>query len=484
MPAEPASLSATAALAETPGASQTAASPTTAAARPAAAARRAAQTRKLLDAPIAPTLALLAAPNVVAVAAQTAVSMAEAWYVSRLGIDALAGLALVFPLVTMMQMMSAGAMGGGGASAVARALGAGDTARAETLLVHIIVIAAAMAALFSFVILGFGRLMFSALGGQGEVLSQALAYSSVIFSGAVAVWVMNMLASAIRGTGNMVVPATVILTVAALQVGLGGALILGIGPFPQLGIAGAGAAQVIAFGLGGLFLIGYLRSGAGGLQLRLRGVRLEWRHFHEILRVGLLACISALLTCVTIIVVTGLVARFGPAALAGYGIGARLEFLLIPIVFGIGAALTAMVGTNVGAGNWPRARRVAWTGAAMAGVVVGAIGLTVGLWPDLWIGIYTTDPGVLAAGRTYLSIVGPAYVFFGVGMALYFASQGAGRMRWPLIAGVLRLVVAIGGGWLAAGVFGLDGLFGAVAIGMALFGTVIAASIALGSWRG
>jgi len=459
--------------------------PETAAARPGVAAtRRAAMTRRLLDAPIAPTLLGLAAPNVVAVAAQTAVSMAEAWYVSRLGIDSLAGLALVFPLVTMMQMMSAGAMGGGGASAVARALGAGDTAKAEALLLHIIVIAAGMAALFSVVILGFGRIFFGALGGRGAVLDQALAYSTVIFAGAIAVWVMNMLASAIRGSGNMLIPAAVILSVAAVQVALGGALVLGIGPFPQLGIAGAGAAQVIAFGLGGVFLIAYLRSGAAGLTLRLRGVRLQWALFREILRVGLLACISALLTCVTIIVVTGLVARFGAAALAGYGIGARLEFLLIPIVFGIGAALTAMVGTNVGAGNWPRARRVAWTGAAIAGAVVGAIGLTVGLWPDLWIGIYTRDPGVLDAGRTYLRIVGPAYVFFGFGMALYFASQGAGRMRWPLIGGVLRLVVAIGGGWLAASAFGLDGLFVAVAIGMALFGTVIAASIALGTWRG
>src|SRR5690606_37188068 len=166
--------------------------------------------------------------------------------------------------------------------------------------------------------------------------------------------------------------------------------------------------------------------------------RLRWALFREILRVGLPACLSSLLTCATIIVITGLVARFGAAALAGYGIGARLEFLLIPIVFGVGAALTARVGTNVGAGDWPRARRLAWTGAAMAGAVVGAIGFTVGVWPDLWIGLYTQDAAALDAGRTYLRIVGPAYVFFGFGMALYFASQGAGRMRWPVMAGVLR----------------------------------------------
>src|SRR3546814_5965516 len=102
-----------------------------------------------------------------------------------------------------------------------------------------------MAVLFTVVIPGFGRYFFTALGGRGAVLDHALAYSTVIFSGAFAIWLMNMLASAIRGSGNMLVPAAVILTVAALQVGLGGALVLGWGPFPRLGIAGAGVAQEI-----------------------------------------------------------------------------------------------------------------------------------------------------------------------------------------------------------------------------------------------
>src|SRR5690606_13968758 len=205
----------------------------------------------------------------------------------RLGIDALAGLALVFPLVTMMQMMSAGAMGGGGASAVARALGSGDTAKAEALLLHIVVIAACMAGLYTLVILGLGRWFYMVPGGTGAVLEQALTYSGVIFAGAVAIWIMNMLASAIRGSGNMLVPASTILIVAALQVGLAGALVLSWGPFPALGIAGAGAAQVTAFGLGGLWLLTYLGSGAAGLRLRLGGVRLRWALFREILRVGL-----------------------------------------------------------------------------------------------------------------------------------------------------------------------------------------------------
>src|SRR3546814_20032794 len=126
-----------------------------------------------------------------------------------------------------------------------------------------------MAVLFTVVIRGFGRYFFTALGGRGAVLDHALAYSTVIFSCAFAIWLMNMLASAIRGSGNMLVPVAVILTVAALQVGLGGAMVLGWGPFARLGIAGSGVAQVIDLGAGGVASLASVQPGHGRLHLPL-----------------------------------------------------------------------------------------------------------------------------------------------------------------------------------------------------------------------
>src|SRR5262249_36016972 len=136
-------------------------------------------------------------------------------------------------------------------------------------------------------------------------------------------------------------------------------------------------------------------------------------------------------------------------ALAGYGMGARLEYIQIPLVFGVGAALVAMVGTNVGAGRLARAERVAWVGAGLAGGVTGAIGLPVAGFPQAWMGLFTARPAILGIGSAYLRVVGPAYGFFGVGLALYFASQGAGQLAWPLLAGFARLCIAAAGGWLA-----------------------------------
>ena len=120
---------------------------------------------------------------------------------------------------------------------------------------------------------------------------------------------------------------------------------------------------------------------------------------------------------------------------------ARLEYLLVPLVFGLGAPLVALVGTNIGAGQRERALRIALAGGAIAFAVTEAIGVAAAMWPQAWLGLFSADPHVLETGSAYLRIVGPAYGFFGLGLALYFASQGAGRLFWPLSAGFLRMLV-------------------------------------------
>src|SRR5204862_1064934 len=182
------------------------------------------------------------------------------------------------------------------------------------------------------------------------------------------------------------------------------------------------------------------------VRLSLRTIRFQQTLFGDILRIGAPSLVNNIQTNLTVVLLTALVGSFGTFALAGYGVGARLEYLQIPLVFGFGSALVAMVGTNVGAGNLARAERIAWVGAALAASVTGAIGLIVALAPQLWMGLFATEPAVLAAGSTYLRIVGPFYGFFGLGLALYFASQGAGRLAWPLAAGFIRVIVAAAGG--------------------------------------
>ena len=444
------------------------------------------RTRRLLEGPVAATLLRLAAPNVLVMVLQAVVSTLDAVFVGWLGSDALAGVSLVFPLVMLMQTMSAGGMGGGVASSVARALGAGRRAEADALVAHALVIAVVMAAAFTLLLGRGGPALYHAMGGDGAVLASAALYSRVLFGGALAFWLFNTLGSVIRGTGNMALPAAVMVGSGLVYLALSPALILGWGPLPRLGIAGAAAASVASFALGSLALLGFLLSGRSLVRPTLRGLRLRRRLFWEILRVGAPGSLNTILTNLTVVLLTALVGPFGATALAGYGLGARLEYLQIPIVFGLGSGLVTMVGTSVGAGHRARALRVAWIGAAMAGSITGTIGMLAALFPHAWLALFTSDPQVLAAGTRYLRIVGPCYGFFGAGLALYFASQGAGRLLWPLLSGAARLAIAAAGGfiatrWLGAG---LPGLFAAMAAALVAMGLVNITAIRLGAWRG
>lgn len=437
----------------------------------------------LLSGAILPTLLKLAAPNMLAMIATACVAIAETAYVGRLGIPQLAGFALAFPMVMLMQMMSAGAMGGGVSSAISRALGGGNVARAEALARHAVLIAVTAGFAFTLAFWLLGPVIYRALGGHGPALDQALAYSNLVFLGAISVWVTNTLASVLRGTGNMRVPSAVLLVVAGLQIGLGAALGLGLGPLPGYGIAGVALAQVIAFSVGAVCFAWHLVRGESRLRLRLAGP-LHWEMFRDILKVGAVACISPVQSVLTVLVMTRLVSGLGTEALAGYGIGARLEFLLVPITFAIGVASVPMVGTAIGAGDVARARRVTWTSGLFAGALIGAIGLVVAIAPELWTRLFTDNAGVLASARSYFVNAGPGYGFLGLALALYFASMGSGKIIGPVVAQTVRLlVIAIGGWWLAAVNAPPSALFALVGASLFAYGFIACLSVALVRWK-
>jgi putative MATE family efflux protein len=414
--------------------------------------------------------------------AQASAGLIETWWVSHLGTDAVAGMALVFPGFMMMQMLSAGAIGGGISSAIARALGGGRRDDASALVLHALIVNGLLGAGFSAAFLLFGPQIYRAMGGQAGSLDAALQYSNVVFAGNILVWLMNALASSIRGTGNMLVPSAAVCLGVLLLVPLSPVLIFGWGPIPALGIAGGGAAVLLTTALTAAVLAGYLLSRHSLVRPRL--ARLRMALFGDILRVGAVGSISTFQTSLTVALTTALVgAAAGPDAVAGYGTGARLEYLLIPLVFGLGAPLVALVGTNIGAGQQQRALRIALVGGAVAFCLTEAVGLAAALWPLAWLGLFDSDPLMLATGAAYLRLVGPAYGFFGLGLCLYFASQGAGRLLWPLLAGLLRMVLAVGGGWLALRLSGsLTWLFAALSLALVAYGSVLLAAIAAGVW--
>ena len=439
--------------------------------------------QRLLTAPILPTLLRLATPNVLAMAMSVLVGVAEIFYVGRLGTAPLAAMALVFPFAMLTQMMSAGAMGGGVSAAISRALGAGDLVRAHTLVQHALVIGLGAGLLYSLIMVWGGPHFYALLGGQDEVLQEAVQYGQVLFSGAVLVWLLNTLASVLRGTGNMKTPSVVLMATAVLQIVLGGVWGLGAGPVPSMGMVGVAWGHVVATAAGVAYFLAYLIQGRGRLGLKVQRFGLQKTMFADILKVGAIACLSPVQSVLAILIFTGLLAQQGTEALAGYGIGQRLEFLLIPIAFGIGVAAVPMVGMAMGAGQVERARRVAWTAGGVSAFNLGLIGAVVTLAPDLWARMFTQDEVVLGFARQYLVTAGPSFAFFGLGLTLYFASQGAGQVIGPVLAGTARLVLVAGAGYVLAQNQGnADDFYRLVAVAMVAYGLVTAATIWFTPW--
>ena len=438
----------------------------------------------LVDGRILPTLLQLAWPNALAFSAGTCVVIAETSYIGRLGVESLAAMALVFPFVMLTMMMSGGAMGGGVASSIARAIGAGDIDRASTLASHAILNAIGFGIVFMLVMLIFGPHLLEVMGGRGNVLAQAVSYVQIFFGGAILPWLMNSLAGILRGTGNMKLPSAMNHNSALCQIFLGGSLGLGIGPITQFGMTGVAAGSLTAYTISVSVMAWYMFSGRARVTPKIRGLRLQSAMFFDILKVGAVSCFSPLQSVLTISIFTHMLAVFDQTAvLAGFGIGARLEFLLTSLSFSFGIASVPMIGMAIGGGNVARARKVAWTAGLMSFLSVGAIAGVIAVFPDLWINIFTSDEGVRAAGRQYLSVAAPCYGFIGLASSMYFSSQGAAKMIGPVLAQTARLVfIALGGWWLSTRGATVHGFFVLAASSMVVLGVLSCGSVILTRW--
>lgn len=425
----------------------------------------------MLHAPLLPLLIRLALPTVAVMLMQTVLSVAETYFVSGLGVDAIAAASLVVPVMLLMTMVSNGGVGGGVSSAVARALGAGRQDEAESLVWHSVVIAIAAGGLFAVTAIAAGPMLYRGLGGTGVSLQQALRYSNILFGGAVLFWVPTLLQSALRGAGNVRTPALIMLGGVCAGLIISPVLILGWLGLPRMGIAGAGVAQVLCTAGSLVAIVASMRS--AGSKLRLRRYPLRRDHFGAILGVGLLSTLNAAMSTLSIAALTATAGTFSVATIAGYGIASRLEMLLVPVMFGFGTAAITVVGTCIGAGDVARARRAALVNALFVGGVLEVLGLCVAFMPSLWMSHFTNDPDVLAVAGHYLRVMGPAYGFIAVALALYFAGQGARRVGWPLAAGVLRFVCALSAAALVfAGKLSLESAFLLVA-GGAIVGAAV-----------
>lgn len=410
----------------------------------------------MADRPMAAVLRL-ALPTTAVMLIAAASNVVYTYYISRLGAEAIAAVSLVFPLSLIALTSLGGGLATGTASAVARALGSGQAGKAALAALHAAVLAFLAGVLFACAVYGGAEPLFFLLGGRNQVLEQASEFARWLFAGAAIGFTNQVLDGVLRAEANVRTPAVWTTVALFLQILLTPVFLFGL----QLGLAGAALGTIAAQGLVLVPRLLYFFRGRSSLPVGATRFRWSAALVREILRVGIPASLSTTIHYTGLMALTGLVARFGNAPLAAYGLGTRLDFLLLSFGFGFGSAVLTLVGYATGAGQFDQAWRYVRSAGACASGGLALAGLLFFCWPEAWVSIFTSEDAILAHGRQYLRIVAPTYPFLGLSMMASFAFQGLGRATLPLFWNILRVGVVVVSAfagvrylqWTEAGVF-------------------------------
>ena len=436
----------------------------------------------ILSAPIPSMLFKLAAPNMISVLFMMTVAFSEPFFAGQLGIVQLASVAIIFPFASLVGMVGAGAVGGGVVSALSRAIGKNDLERANSVIWHAALIYFTLSAIFFLVFVLFSRNLFNLIGAEKDVVDKAVLYSKIFFGLGPLMWLYFLMLSIYRGCGDYQSLARINITSGLFQLFFSGALSLGWWFFPAMGLPGIALSVVLPQGFAAFYMLFSISRGRFEISFKITKINREI--FLDIMKVGGVAALNSISIATTMLITTTFISKYGTEAIAGYGVCARLEQTLIPLAFGIGGVLTSAVGTNFGAEQFSRARKAAWLGALLIGILAGLIGMTVFISPSLWLDFFITNPEAYIIGALYLGIVGPFFPIFAFGKTLYFASQGTGNMIIPIFGGITRLAIVSIVGFISV-YYSLDikFLFLGVGIAMSSVGLILLINMFSQTWN-
>lgn len=414
----------------------------------------------------------LSLPTMVAFAMQTSFNIVDTAFVGRLGADAIAAISIVFPIIILMIALGSGT-GIGAASLVARYLGGKKIREASNVAEHAVLIALFFSILFGLVGWLFSKSLFVLIGATPSVLALAMGYSKWIFGFGGFMFVFITLSNILRGEGDAKTPMKYMIASVLINIVLDPLLIFGIWFFPALGVEGAAIATIIARGVGCMLLISHILSGKSLVKLAFEKFRCSFNIVKGIFSIGIPSSLSQMMMSIGIIFITRIVAFFGPAAIAAYGLGYKLECVAFHFTIGISIAVVTLVGHNFGAGKIKRAKRVAWLSSAFSMSISAFIGFVFLLAPRLWLRIFTNDVLVLDMAVPYVRILAWFFVFTSLGIIMESAFQGFGRGMPKFFLTIFRLgVLAIPLAYTFSKIFGLVGVWYGLAVSNLINGLV------------
>ena len=440
----------------------------------------------------------LAIPNVCGTFFAASTVIFDLWYIGKIGISELAGVAYIFPIYMLTSMLSNGAFGGAISGATARAFGSKNITQAECIFRSAILIAFLGAIIMMFLFFYFSEIFLIYFNVDKQVSIAAITYGDILLKGIFLIWLFNIIIAITRGSGNTTIAAVSWLIVLLFHILFatlnfnfdeGNILLTNNVSFLNeifvfTSLEWSAISLLTGYLAGIIFILGFYFFGRHSYSFHFQDI-LKLRGFYKLIKSGSLASCQSLMTISLALFCTTIIGMFGPNWAAGFGIAIRLELLLIPIIFGIGGALIAIVGANVGANKFKRAVHMTWKGTSFSILIVGIIGLFFSIYPDLWSGLFTSDLQTKATTKTYLNLVAPFYAFFALGLGLYFVCQAFNTLFWPVAGTFLRLtfVVIITLILLYNNLASPYLLFVTMSTGLIIYGLFISLSLHFGPWK-
>lgn len=430
-------------------------------------------------------IVLLAVPMVLEMAMESLFAIADVFWVSQLGADAVATVGLTESMLTMLYAVAVG-LSIGATATVARRIGEHDPDRAALAAVQTIV----LGVLFSAAIGAAGALnakrLLGLMGATPSVIEQGWRFTAIMFGGNATILLLFLINAVFRGAGDAAIAMRVLWFANGINILLGPCFIFGLGPFPALGVTGAAVATNIGRGSGVVYQLYRLTRGPGRVVVRARHVRLDTATMRSVLRLSMTGIVQTLINTTSWVGLIRILSGFGSAALAGYTIGIRIIiFALLPSV-GLSNAAATLVGQNLGAGKPDRAERAAWRAAYFNMWFLGAVGLTFVLFPGPIVRAFTGDPAVIPYGVACLRTISFGFVFYAYGMVLTAAFNGAGDTTTPTLINLFCFWLwEIPIAWLLARRLGWGptGVFAAVMIAFSTLAVVSGVLFKRGRWK-
>lgn len=381
----------------------------------------------------------LALPTTAVMVVGATSNVLHTYFVSRLGATAIAAVSLVFPISLVATAMMAGGIGSGVATAIAQALGSGRRAEAERIAEQAFLITLIVSVAFTVGLWAGAPGLFRLMGGRDEVLSGASRFARVLFGGAVITFTVSTCDSILRGEGNVRIPSIGSVISLTLQIVFTPICMFLLG----MGLPGAAVATLAGQVVGMIPRGRHIFSGRGALQPRIPPTAIAVGPAAAILRIGIPASLGTFTNYLGLMLLTAIVTRYGVHEIAAFGLGTRLDFLVLTLTFGVGSAVLTLVGLARGAGDVDRARTIVSQSLRLVGSLLLVLGGLLVVWPGAWLRFFTEDPEILEIGAHYLRAVAPSYPFLGASMIFAFGLQAQGRAVFPFLITLARTVVVL-----------------------------------------